>query len=207
MLILQLFLTRSSVQEACDVEDKCLWINQDDQGSIIVASNEGRLGNKLHQYVILLGLKMKYPHVQVFMPRSELDYLTPYFDNLEIQAAEDHICHFKSDFQAFEDGKTRIQAERMRDLIKNQTGIELRLDPLDGKVLIPEDLDQPLDGLIKQASHSKEHHRMPPDLMTKPWIVFGKGNISQVGKIRPTIKSKTHPFVWKLMMILQFVRK
>ena len=41
-------------------------------------------------FVILLGLKIKY-NANVYMPREFLNYLTPFFDNLEIKAAEDHL--------------------------------------------------------------------------------------------------------------------
>ncbi len=39
--------------------------------------------------------------VDIYMPRINYDLLDKYFENLEVKPADDHICNFKEQFEAF----------------------------------------------------------------------------------------------------------
>ena len=70
--------------------------------SIVVrhTGHGARLGNKMTMYASLLSLKILF-NFQVFVMKSELESLQPYFANLEIEAAEDRICNFEDDYQVY----------------------------------------------------------------------------------------------------------
>ena len=100
LLVLSIvFLENECYQEdsTCPKVNKCRW-PEPDQPSIIVTACDGRLGNKMNEYVSLMGLKMKF-NAEVYMARDKLAYLTPFFPDLEIKAAEDHVCNFQRDYK------------------------------------------------------------------------------------------------------------
>ena len=102
----------------CD-NDKCLddkpcqWISAD-QPSIVVKGTSGRFGNALFSYIVLLTYKLKYG-LRVYFPANKRKLISDMFDNLEIQAAEDHICHFKEDFQVFWDNHYSSKMNKIQD--------------------------------------------------------------------------------------------
>ena len=79
-----------------------------------------RLGNKMTMYASLLSLKILY-NFQVFVMKSELESLQPFFANLEIEAAEDRICNFVEDYQVYNQLVWQEREKLTLELLRNLT--------------------------------------------------------------------------------------
>ena len=123
----------------CFFQPACSWI-ESDKPSIIVSGNEGQFGNKMYDYVALLGFKLRL-NASVFMPDEGLDMLKEVFANLEIKSAEENVCHFAQDIETYKETRHKLQVLKMKKHIEDLYQIELKIDH-DGMLLVPEDLHE-----------------------------------------------------------------
>ena len=77
--------------------------------------------------------------VQVYMPESKRSLLTTYFDNLEIQSAEENVCNFEQDYKRFFDDLRELKMQRILDHIRkkaNNPNLKFRRNE-EGKIIVP----------------------------------------------------------------------
>ena len=119
LCFLVLNLSIIACQEECPVN--CIQ-PEPNRRSIVVRGTgpQSRLGNKMSIYAGLLSLK-KFFDLQVFAMKSELDHLQVYFDNLEIEAAEDRVCNFAEDYQNYDRMIWKEREKRVLSLLRNIT--------------------------------------------------------------------------------------
>ena len=117
--IIILNLSTIVCQEECPAN--CI-LPKPNQRSIVVRRTgpQARLGNKMTIYAGLLFLKTFF-HMQVFSMKSELEHLQVYFDNLEIEAAEDRVCNFAEDYQSYDRLIWKEREKRLLSLLRNLT--------------------------------------------------------------------------------------
>merc|ERR1712223_231831 len=189
ILIFVLFI-RSIFLTHCDIEESCPKINTNQtcqfaelgKPSIEVRSTAGRLGNALFSYIILLGFKIQYG-VQVYMPESKRSLLTTYFDNLEIQSAEENVCNFEQDYKRFFDDLRELKMQRILDHIRkkaNNPNLKFRRNE-EGKIIVPRSYyDDPyyeIDRIVHQDSFST----LPENLsMPEPWLITQTGDVQEI---------------------------
>ena len=57
-------------------------------------------------------MQIKY-NLQTFIPKLKWSILDTYFDNLEIQSAEDNVCNFERDYKIFYDDFSETKLQRL----------------------------------------------------------------------------------------------
>ena len=60
----------------------------------------------------IICLQIKY-NLQTFIPKLKWSILDTYFDNLEIQSAEDNVCNFERDYKIFYDDFSETKLQRL----------------------------------------------------------------------------------------------
>ena len=104
-----------------DQEQSCI-LPQSDSPSIVVrrAGPLAGLGNIMCNYASLLALKVLYKF-QVFVIQPELERLQYFFPHLEIEMAEERICNFSQDYQAYDKLVWEEREKRIIKLLRNLT--------------------------------------------------------------------------------------
>ena len=122
-------------------EQLCHKISDPDQPSILIKATEGRLGNMIFTYMILLSLKLKFG-VEVYTTEKRRKHISAIFDQnaLEVKAAEDHVCGFREDFQKFWEILYEKKIEKIANQVRtvlNQPNLEFPRNK-NGQILIPD---------------------------------------------------------------------
>lgn len=68
--------------------------------TVVIRDTQGRLGNQMFAYLLLLSLKMQFGY-QPYLTRKGFDHLSPFFDNLDMEVAEDVLCDFEGVYPTF----------------------------------------------------------------------------------------------------------
>ena len=139
--------------------------------SIVVrrTAHGARLGNKMVMYASLLSLKVHY-NLQVFVMKSELQTLQIYFENLEIEAADDQICNFEEDYGNYAKLVWQEREKLILKLMRNLTNDEdFDFVTQNGtrSLSIPEEHQKAYFKLV----NSPEYFNLDID-MPDPWVMF-----------------------------------
>ena len=86
----------------------------ENQPSIIVRKTDGQLGNIMNTYAYLLGLKLKY-NFDVYGTKENLTWLKNFFEHIQMEAAEDVICHFQEDYEILVKQLKEAEIEIMKE--------------------------------------------------------------------------------------------
>jgi len=112
------------------------------QPTIIVVDGSGRLGNQIWNYVFMLAVKLKYGY-SVYAARHCHDILAPFFKNLTIPIAEDHLCGFDDVQNSYRIHEYEYRITRLQNMIEEEAGFPVSLERApNGAIIVPPELFQ-----------------------------------------------------------------
>ena len=130
----------------------------------------------------IICLQIKY-NLQTFIPKLKWSILDTYFDNLEIQSAEDNVCNFERDYKIFYDDFSETKLQRIIDHIRKKANDpNLKFEKsAKGKILVPKSYwDDPYYE-IDRVVHQDDFSKIPDSVtMPDPWLIVKSGDVLEI---------------------------
>eukprot|EP00096_Caligus_rogercresseyi_P007243 TRINITY_DN2504_c0_g1_i1.p1 TRINITY_DN2504_c0_g1~~TRINITY_DN2504_c0_g1_i1.p1 ORF type:complete len:419 (+),score=24.23 TRINITY_DN2504_c0_g1_i1:52-1308(+) len=173
----------SSLEIECS-EDNCR-AHQTEGPTVVVkdTSKDGRLGNALFSYEVLLALKLGHGY-EAYMGQRMSRTLSTYFDGLRLPLGSSHLCGFKKLEQWLMDNVYATKLQKIERLILEHTG-ESPKRGQDGKVIVKQDvLDKfniDIDALVHSTSFNDLGHiKLPPSSF--PWKILDDTPLNELSE-------------------------
>ncbi|XP_059088423.1 uncharacterized protein LOC131884607 isoform X1 [Tigriopus californicus] len=145
--------------------------------SVVIRDTQGRLGNQMFAYLLLLSLKLQFGY-QPYLTRKGFDHLSPYFENLDMEVAEDVLCDFDDVYPKFRLMIKEKRLEMIKQAILDKLGYHIELERDDqGRWKLPPEIMNNPDLNPGEIVHDQTFRNMDAIDIEKsayPWEVITK---------------------------------